>query len=156
MPRVGYELLTQLPLKNLLCVWERKEYPWENRCFCKHGWVLEFEVKWCTKSSDPFTVTDQLKDEPVSISRYTAHPIHCLRGQQLLELDYWLTVVKKDHHTENKWSAFCCSSNSMKDLTSVILRCSIMAAAALGTAAMWYFWVGPKHQEVCILLNYLG
>ena len=44
----------------------------------------------------------------------------------------------------------------MKDLTSVILRCSIMAAAALGTAAMWYFWVGPKHQEVCILLNYLG
>lgn len=43
----------------------------------------------------------------------------------------------------------------MKDLTSVILRCSIMAAAALGTAAVWYFWAGPKHQEVCIALKYL-
>lgn len=44
----------------------------------------------------------------------------------------------------------------MKDLTSVILRCSIMAAAALGTAAVWYFWAGPKHQEVHIISKYLG
>ena len=36
----------------------------------------------------------------------------------------------------------------MKDLTSTILRFSIMAAAALGTAAAVYFWASPKHQEV--------
>ena len=43
----------------------------------------------------------------------------------------------------------------MRDLTSVIVRCSILAAAALGTVAAWYFWIAPKHQEVGGILNYL-